>query len=271
VDAVLPCWEPSATVPPVSPLRFSIGPFGLKDLFTVINVLGGVAAVILVIDGRPQLAGVAVFAGYLFGDALDGMVARATGTSNKFGSEFDTATDHFAQAIVPAVIVFGVYAQLGHRAAGAILMGILVVFGTIRQALFSVARIGDPLMYCGLPRTVSGYACMSLVLSRSFATGGEPALIAGALVITALALMGILPIPYMTHRGARRMQTWVKSLVFGFILAPPVVFFAARPYTFDVIFVFMFGYALLAWLPLSAEERARFRARYREWAVEVRR
>ncbi|HEY8922833.1 MAG TPA: CDP-alcohol phosphatidyltransferase family protein [Polyangia bacterium] len=254
----------------MSPLRFSIGPFGIKDLFTVINVLGGVAAVILVIDGRPQLAGVAVFAGYLFGDALDGMVARATGTSNKFGSEFDTATDHFAQAIVPAVIVFGVYAQLGHRAAGAILMGILVVFGTIRQALFSVARIGDPLMYCGLPRTVSGYACMSLVLSRSFAAGGEPALVAGSVVITALALMGILPIPYMTHRGARRMQTYVKILVFGFLLAPPIVFFAARPYTFDVIFVFMFGYALLAWLPLSAEERARFRARYREWAVEVR-
>ena len=54
-------------------------------------------------------------------------------------------------------------------------------------------------------------------------------------------------------------------------LVPPVVFFAARDYTFDVIFVFMFGYALFAWAPLSAEERARFRARYREWLVEVRR
>jgi len=253
------------------PMRWNIGPFGVKDLFTLVNLLGGIFAFHFVVVGNPTFAGYALLAGYLLGDTLDGSIARLTRTSNKFGSEFDTATDHFAQAIVPAVIVFGVYAQLGQRVAGAILMGIVVVFGTIRQALFSVARIGDPLMYCGLPRTVSGYACMSLVLSRSFATGGDPALVAGALLITALAIMGILPIPYMTHRGARRMQTYVKILVFGFLLAPPVVFFAARPYTFDVIFVFMFGYALFAWLPLSADERARFRARYREWAVEVRR
>lgn len=257
-------------MPFVSLLRFGIGPFGIKDLFTVINVLGGVAGLVFVIQGRPQLAGVAVFAGYLFGDALDGFVARATGTSNKFGSEFDSAADYFTQAMVPAVIVFGVYAQLGHATVGAILMGIVIVFGTIRQALFAVARIGDPLMYCGLPRTVSGYACMALVLSHTFMTAGPPALVVGALLTAALPIMGILPIPYMTHRGARRMQTYVKVMVLGFFLLPPVVFVAAPAYTFDVIFVFMFSYALFAWLPLSAEERARFRARYRDWTVEVR-
>lgn len=251
------------------PWRWTIGPFGVKDLFTVINLLGGVVGIIFVINGHPRLAGLAVFAGYLFGDALDGMVARLTGTSNKFGSEFDTATDHFAQAIAPAVIVFGVYAQQGHPTAGALLMATIIIFGTIRQALFSVARIGDPLFYCGLPRTVSGYACMSMVLSQTFLTGGETASIAGGIVIVGLAIMGILPIPYMTHRGARRMQSYVKVLVFGFLLGPPVVFFVARPYTFDLICVFLLGYSAFAWFPLSSDERAKFRARYRDWAVEV--
>jgi len=254
---------------PVPPWRWTIGPFGVKDLFTVINILGGVAGIIFVIDGRPQLAGLAVFAGYLFGDALDGTVARLTGTSNKFGSEFDTATDHLAQAIVPAVIVFGVYAQRAHSTVGAILMAIIITFGTIRQALFSVARIGDPLIYCGLPRTVSGYACMSMVLSQTFATGGDVSLIVGAILTAALSIMGIMPVPYMTHRGARRMQLYVKVLVFGFLLGPPVVFFVARPYTFDLICTFLLGYALFAWFPLSSEERATFRTRYRAWAVEV--
>lgn len=251
------------------PWRWTIGPFGVKDLFTVINVLGGVAGVIFVINGHPSLAGLAVFAGYLFGDALDGTIARLTGTSNKFGSEFDTATDHFAQAIAPAVIVFGVYAQHGHSTAGALLMSTIIVFGTIRQALFSVARLGDPLIYCGLPRTVSGYACMSMVLSQTFVTAGDAALIVGGVMIAALAIMGILPIPYMTHRGARRMQGYVKVLVFGFLLGPPLVFVFARAYTFDLICVFLLGYALFAWFPLSAAERANFRARYRAWAVEV--
>ena len=251
------------------PWRWTIGPFGVKDLFTVINLLGGVVGVIFVINGHPRLAGLAVFAGYLFGYALDGTVARLTGTSNKFGSEFDTATDHFAQAIAPAVIVFGVYAQQGHATAGAVLMGIIIVFGTIRQALFSVARLGDPLIYCGLPRTVSGYACMSMVLSQTFVSGGETALIAGGVVIAALAIMGILPIPYMTHRGARRMQGYVKVLVFGFLLGPPVLLIFAPAYTFDLICVFLLGYSAFAWFPLSSAERASFRARYRDWAVEV--
>ena len=36
-------------------------------------------------------------------------------------------------------------------------MALMITCATIRQALFSVAKMGDPLMYTGLPRTVSGY------------------------------------------------------------------------------------------------------------------
>ena len=50
----------------------------------------------------------------MLGDTLDGPVARMTKTSNKFGSEFDTATDHFVQGIAPALIVYAVYARGGH-------------------------------------------------------------------------------------------------------------------------------------------------------------
>ena len=51
-------------------------------------------------------AGAALLIGYLLGDTLDGPVARMTKTSNQFGSELDTATDHFVQGIAPGVIVF---------------------------------------------------------------------------------------------------------------------------------------------------------------------
>jgi hypothetical protein len=52
-------------------------------------------------------------------------------------------------------------------------------------------------------------------------------------------------------------------------VTPTLAFFVARDYTFDVLFVWMFGYALLAWTPLRRDERRSFYARYREWAVEV--
>ena len=131
-------------------MRWSIGPFGVKDLFTLVNLMGGVFGIYFVMDQRPDWAGFAVLAGYLFGDTLDGVVARLTNTSNRFGSELDTATDHFVQAIVPAMIVYAVYAHGGHRVAG-ISPAIMITCATVRQALFTVAKMGDPLMYCGLP------------------------------------------------------------------------------------------------------------------------
>jgi len=249
-------------------LRWSIGPVGVKDLFTLINLLGGVFGVYFVMEHEPTLAGVAVMVGYLCGDTLDGFIARKTKTSNAFGSELDTATDHFVQAIVPALIVYEVYRAGGHGPLGLFLLAVIVTCATVRQALFTVAKMGDPLMYCGLPRTVSGFASMALVLSRFvFSAGG--AFVWGAVLITAFAVMGLLPIPYMTHRGGRRMQTYVKVLVVGFLVAPVLVFVLAPSYSFDVVFVFTGGYALFAWIPLHADERQRFFARYKEWATEV--
>ena len=250
-------------------VRWSLGPFGVKDLFTLVNLMGGVFGIYFVMDQRLALAGAAVLGGYLFGDTLDGVVARLTRTSNRFGSELDTATDHFVQAIVPAIIVFAVYARGGHHVLGLVLLAVVIACATVRQALFTVAKMGDPLMYCGLPRTISGYASMALVLSRFFFRQDAVSFAAGGVLIAAMAIMGLLPIPYMTHRGARRMQTYVKALVVTTLVTPIVVFFVARDFTFDMLFVWTFGYALFGWVPLHRDERKAFFARYREWVHEV--
>ncbi|HVV17671.1 MAG TPA: CDP-alcohol phosphatidyltransferase family protein [Polyangia bacterium] len=250
-------------------MRWRFGPFGVKDLFTMINLLGGVGCIVLTVEGRFVAAGTALLVGYLLGDTLDGPVARLTKTSNAFGSELDTATDHFTQAIAPAVLVYAVYAQGGHRAGGIALMSLIVTCATIRQALFSVAKLGDPLMYCGLPRTVSGYGAAAFVLSRLFFQLNPARYATGAVIITAFALLNLFPIPYMTHRGRRRMQRYVKLLAFGFLSSPVVAFVVAPAYVFDVLFFWMFGYAATAWIPIYPEEKRAFYARYREWAREV--
>lgn len=242
---------------------------GVKDFFTLINLMGGAAGIHLVLEGRPELAGLALIAGYVLGDTLDGVVARLTGTSNRFGSAFDSITDHLTQAIVPGIIVMAVYRQAGHPIAGFLLMSALIACGTIRHALFTVATLENPLMYCGLPRTVSGFAAVSFVLSRFFFRDNPVALPMGMVLIPALALAGLLPIPYMTHRGARRMQTSVKVLVAGIFVTPAIALVLARELMFDVLFVWMMGYALAAWAPLMPAERRAFFERYRRWTAEV--
>jgi CDP-diacylglycerol--serine O-phosphatidyltransferase len=250
-------------------MRWNIGPFGVKDLFTLVNLMGGVGAIVFVVEGKLHGAGTALLLGYLLGDTLDGPVARMTKTSNEFGSEFDTATDHFVQAIAPAVIVYAAYSRGGHPAAGVALMALVIACGTIRQALFSVAKMGDPLMYCGLPRTVSGYGAMAYVLSHLFFTLNPARYLVGGIIISVFSLLNLVPIPYMTHRGGRRMQTHVQILSVGFLVTPLAAFFFAREYVFDVLFFWMLGYTATAWIPIYPEEKRAFYARYRAWAKEV--
>ena len=250
-------------------MKWSYGPIGVKDAFTLGNLLGGVAGIYFVLEGRLETAGLALLLGYVFGDSLDGLVARLTGTSNRFGGALDSETDHLTQAVVPGIIVFAVYRNGGHAFLGFVLLAALVACGTFRHALFAVAKMDDPLMYCGLPRTVSGFASLSFVLSSWFVAHSGRAYVIGGCLIPALALAGLLPIPYLTHRGARRMQTYVKVFIVGVFVTPAIALFTLRDLMFDLLFVWMMAYALGAWIPLHAHERKAFFERYRRWVIDV--
>lgn len=250
-------------------MRWNVGYFGIKDLFTIVNVLGGVFGIYFAGRDRPDLAGYAIFAGYFFGDALDGFVARLTRTGNRFGAEFDTVADSIAQGIAPAVVVHAAYERVGQDKLGLFLMGFMIVLAAIRQARFNVERFEFPLCYCGLPRTVSGYAAVSFANSTLFFRDTGVGLWLGAAFVAALAILNLVPVPYMTHRGTRKMQGYVKVFVGAFLVSPFVAFLLARPFTFDVLFVFLAGYAATAWIPVRPEERRAFYEEYRRWAVRI--
>src|SRR4051812_40099629 len=90
--------------------------FGVKDWFTTINVLSGVFAIVFCFHGRPVWASYAFLVGYA-ADCVDGLVARATRSGNRFGAEYDTAADFVAQAVAPAFVVYTLYAQSAAKLA----------------------------------------------------------------------------------------------------------------------------------------------------------
>jgi CDP-diacylglycerol--serine O-phosphatidyltransferase len=243
--------------------------FGLKDVFTLVNLLSGVVAVHYVVAGNLQRAGYSVLIGYLGGDLLDGAVARITGTANRFGAEFDSVVDHFVHVVVPGLIVYTAYRRGGHELIGLVLMGTLVATATIRHARLAAERFDFPLCWCGLPRTISGFVAMSFPLSHTFFAANDWRYTTGALVVVPLCILNLVPIPYMTHRGQRAMQPWVKVIVAAFFAAPVVMFLADRPYLFDVFFIGSAGYALTGWVPVRPEERRAFYAEYRRWSAAL--
>jgi phosphatidylserine synthase len=249
-------------------LRKTIGGFGVKDLFTLVNLLSGVAAVGYVLRNEPRHAGYAVIVGFLLGDIVDGTVARRTGTANRFGAEFDAITDHFVHVLVPGLVFFEVYEHAGHGTLGLIAVGALIAGATVRHARFAAVRFDYPLCWCGLPRTVSGFAALSFALSTFIgrSTGGYAI---GFVVVVAMSAMNVVPIPYMTHRGRRAMQWYVKAFVIPWFLSAPILFIVARRYTFDVFLAGMLWFTIFGWFPVHPEERREFYAEYRRWAAQL--
>ena len=245
-----------------------LGPFGVKDLFTVVNLLSGVAAVGFVVSGSPRAAGYAVLVGFLAGDLLDGLVARATGTGNRFGAQFDTVTDHFVHVLVPGLVMYEVYRAGGHPVLGLTALGALVLSASIRHAMFAAAPFDFAPCWCGLPRTVTGFVALSLPLSTVF-TRLPAAHLTGTVAVVVLSALGLMPVPYMTHRGERGLPIHVKVLVAVFVTGLPLTFLLARSHTFDLLLAGVLVFAVAGWAPVDAEDRRRFYSEYRRWWTEL--
>ena len=251
-------------------LRRTIGPFGVKDLFTMVNLVSGVVAVHYVLGNAPRSAGYAVIVGFLLGDLVDGTVARRTGTANRFGAEFDAITDHFVHVFVPALVFLWVYQRGGHGTLGLLGVAALVTGASVRHARFAAVKFDFPLCWCGLPRTISGFLALALPLTTPFTrSGGDARYAVGLVVVVALSALNLVPVPYMTHRGQRGMQTWVKVMLAIFFLGLPVLFVVSREHTFDLFFVGLGCFAFGGWFPVHPDERRQFYVEYRRWAAEL--
>ncbi len=80
----------------------------IPSLFTVANLSLGYYAVLSTLQGTPQAfndAARAIGFAILF-DALDGRIARATGTNSEFGKQFDSLADVISFGVAPAFLAF---------------------------------------------------------------------------------------------------------------------------------------------------------------------
>lgn len=238
--------------------------FGIKDLFTTINLMGGVVAMALCVDGKPYHAGLAVMIGYLCGDTLDGYVARKLGTQNEFGAELDTIADHSSHVIAPSVIVYTVYKDVGlvpapwDQVLAIALAGSMVFCVSVRHARNIVAPVSYKGVWVGLPRTVLGFCAIGYCNAAlaPYAPGGWWL---GVVLIPLMSIATLGYWPFPSHRMARGHVWYVNVLVVIFLLSPVAILIVNRAFFFDVMFFFMAGYALSAWMSLTPDERIQYR------------
>ena len=136
----------------------------LPNMLTAISLFLGILSLISSAKGEFEHAAFFIFVSLIF-DGLDGRVARMTGTTSKFGVEFDSLADLIAFGVAPAML--GFY-QYGHDFGkfGILVAGLFVVFGAIRLARFNVMTSDtEPNVFIGLPIPAAAVfmGCLSLV------------------------------------------------------------------------------------------------------------
>lgn len=126
----------------------------LPSGLTLANLFCGVFAIISASRGQFDFAGLLIVLGGV-ADALDGRVARATGSGSRFGSELDSLVDMISFGLAPALIMY--FAVLNRDGWEWLIPFLYVVCAAIRLARFNVEQAGRAKRYFhGLPSPAAG-------------------------------------------------------------------------------------------------------------------
>jgi CDP-diacylglycerol--serine O-phosphatidyltransferase len=158
---------------PVRHSRLRRAKFALPSFVTLLSIACGFGSIVISVDNAPigdpgdyRLAAILLVLAGVF-DALDGLVARATGTSSEFGVQLDSIADVMNFGCAPAVLLYCYgFVQIGPGEPILLRMGGIASFffvacGALRLARFNV-NVGrtDPRYFVGMPIT-AGAACVA--------------------------------------------------------------------------------------------------------------
>lgn len=165
------------------------------DFYTYLGLGFGLASGPFIAAGRLELGGWAIV---LCGiaDALDGRMARLTGTASDYGDFIDSTFDRFVEA--STFLGFGVYLRptpWGALAAGGALAGALIVsYARARGEVLKVVCTGG-LMQRGERLVLTAFACFA-----DPPLTGWLGLPHGTLVLWTLAVIGVTTFLTATYR-----------------------------------------------------------------------
>ena len=130
------------------------GIYILPNLLTTGNLLCGFWSIISVFQERFYFAAVAILLAAVF-DEFDGKVAKLSGTTSKFGMQYDSLADLVSFGVAPALLAFS-WALRPYGKFGWLAAFLFVACGAIRLARYNVlASVGETKYFKGLPIPVA--------------------------------------------------------------------------------------------------------------------
>ena len=170
----------------------------LPSLFTVANMFCGWSCIVFTLRGDYVTAAPYVGIAMVL-DLLDGRIARATGSTSEFGTEFDSLADVISFGIAPAVLLFAWGLEPLGRVGWAVAF-LWLTAAAVRLARFNIrGHEGDRRYFIGLPTPAAAGVPAATVFAWPLGFG-EPA--------TALAALSIVLIPAVLMVSRLRFRSF---------------------------------------------------------------
>jgi CDP-diacylglycerol--serine O-phosphatidyltransferase len=171
----------------------------VPNSLTAFNLLLGVIAIILTIEGQIYNAALMIIAAGLM-DGLDGRVARMLKVSSEFGKELDSLADLVSFGVAPALLAY-VVGLLSLGVLGYTIAGLFAICGAIRLARFNLMNVKG--YFLGLPIPAAGCMISTFVIS-----GMKPHPWLFPIMVTGLAYLMVSRVKYPDFKkfGTRKVK-----------------------------------------------------------------
>ncbi|HEY2375404.1 MAG TPA: CDP-diacylglycerol--serine O-phosphatidyltransferase [Gemmatimonadaceae bacterium] len=234
----------------------------LPNGFTLFNLFCGIFAVVLA--SRQDFAKAALFV-FLGGiaDALDGRVARATGSGSRMGEELDSLVDAISFGFAPAMIMY--FAVFNTENWEWLFVFMYTAGAVLRLARFNVEQAGRAKTYFhGLPSPAAGLTLatyywfsqtplynQAIILFTDNKTLSElpwHAMLPGLMGLLAVLMVSNVPYPAVPIIGWKSLKQLTASVVL--IVAMVLSFFRPRQFFFPALLAYVL-YGALKWMILG--------------------
>lgn len=222
----------------------------VPGLLTTGNIFCGYVSIVLATEGSFETSALLILIAALL-DALDGRVARLTGTTSAFGREFDSIADVISFGVAPSVLAWS-WALSDFRRLGWAASFLFVVCGALRLARFNIqSASADRRYFVGLPIPMAASTLAACVFNHPAAPDDEIMKVLALVLVVILALLMVSTARYRTFKEldvrARRPYVWILPV------AATLALIAAQPQI--VLLVAAFAYVLSGILPRRAPVR----------------
>ncbi len=176
------------------------GIYILPNLLTSISLFAGFYSMVATIDRKFTHAAVAIFVSAIF-DLLDGRVARMTGSSSKFGVEYDSLSDVIAFGVAPGLLAY-MWALKGYGRFGWLAAFLFVACGALRLARFNVQVDNvQKKQFLGLPIPAAAAVIAGSVLFYAWlGFPGELKMVAMPILVYILAFLMVSDVRYYSFK-----------------------------------------------------------------------